>query len=421
MLPRHGCVSAPAHDVVEDVSGAGFAECAAVRIVHGTSPMAALTSHAPADLAIVPPGLITEARPTVRNAPLSKPRRSRPATPAPGDRIGVWRVERELGRGGMGSVHAVTHNGFGKRAALKLCHRAVLGPEFTPDTFLREARIVHLVNHPGVPDVFATGTYDGRPYLAMERLSGETLGQLLDTRALSPLESLELLLELCDVLASAHAAGVIHRDLKLDNAFVLDAPGTGGRHIKLLDWGVACILGEPDPMAGMIAGTLISVAPEQIAGNALTPAADIYSLGVLAFQVLLGEPPLTSQSDLELLRMHLHTTPPDPATLWPEIPRQLSTLLLAMLAKDPADRPSIAEVTRQLTCVREALRPQRRSWLANLRVIPTAPPVDVMGRPAPVIDLTRAVRVIAAARHRIVGATLAAAAAIASAAVLFGA
>ncbi len=398
-----------------------FRECATVRIVQGTSPMAALTSDAPAELSIVPPGLTSARRQTVRNAPLAKPRRTRPATPSPGDRIGVWRVERELGRGGMGSVHAVTHNGFGKRAALKLCHRSVLGPEFTPDTFLREARIVHLVNHPGVPDVFATGTYDGRPYLAMERLSGETLGQLLDARTLSPLESLEIVLELCDVLAAAHTAGVIHRDLKLDNVFVLDAPGTGGRHVKLLDWGVACILDEPDPMAGMIAGTLIAVAPEQIAGNALTPAADIYSLGVLAFQVLLGAPPFTSQSDLELLRMHLHATPPDPATLWPEIPRALSTLLLAMLAKDPADRPSIAEVTRQLTCVREALRPQRRSWLANLRVIPTTAPVDVMGRPAPVIDLTKAVRVLAAARHRIVGATLAAAAAIASAAMLFGA
>jgi len=274
--------------------------------------------------------------------------------------VGAWRVERELGRGGMGTVYAVTHIGFGKRAALKLCHRSVLGPQFTIEMFLREARIVHLVNNPSVADVFATGTYDGRPYLAMERLSGETLGALVDRQPLSKLEAIELLLELCDVLAAAHAAGVVHRDLKLDNVFVLDG-GRAGRRVKLLDWGVAHIVGEPDPMDGMIAGTLTYVAPEQIRADALTPAADVYSLAVLAWQLLLGEPPFASADDLELLRKHLVAIPPAPQLVWPEISARLATLLVAMLAKDPTGRPDLTEVTRVFAAARDELCP-RRSW-----------------------------------------------------------
>ncbi|MDQ3366777.1 MAG: serine/threonine protein kinase [Myxococcota bacterium] len=379
--------------------------------------MAVATTHAKTD-ALQPIDLALVAEHV--EAPRSR-RRTRSATVVSGDRIGVWRVERELGRGGMGAVYAVTHNGFGKRAALKLCHRSVLGPQFTPDTFLREARIVHLVNHPGVPDVFATGTFGGRPYLAMERLSGQTLGQLVDDGPMTRPESIDVLLELCEVLAAAHAAGVIHRDLKLDNVFVLDAPGAGGRHIKLLDWGVARILDEVDPMAGMIAGTLTYVAPEQIRGDALTGAADIYSLGVLAWQLLLGEPPFASASDLDLLRKHLHAPAPAPALVWPEIPPALAALLTGMLDKDPTARPSIDEVIEVLGRARTALRPQRTTWLASLRNLPAAAPFDPFGRAAPVLDLTEAIRRVAAARHGIVGGVLAAAAVVASMAMLFSA
>ena len=238
-----------------------------------------------------------------RRAPKERP--ARPAKLEPGQRVGAWRVEHELGRGGMGAVYAVTHNGFGKRAALKLCHASILGADFTAATFLREARIVHLVGHPGVCDVFATGTYDNRPYLAMERLAGVTLGALAARAELPRAAALELLIELCDVLAAAHDAGVVHRDLKLDNVFVLDELGAGGRRVKLLDWGVARILGELDPMRGMIAGTLTYVAPDQIRGDDVGPPADVYSLAVVAYQLLLDGPPFASCSDLELLQQHL--------------------------------------------------------------------------------------------------------------------
>ncbi len=322
----------------------------------GNTMTVALTS---ADLlSITPLRPVSPIRPPTAKGSLKARRRSRPATLAENSRVGPWKVERELGRGGMAAVYAVSHTRFGKRAALKIAHRSVIGPEFTPATFLREARIVHLVNHPGVPDVFATGSYDGRPYLAMERLAGETLGNVVDTGSLSRQDAISYLLELCEILDAAHSAGVVHRDLKLDNVFVQTAPGPGGRRIRLLDWGVARVLGEDDPMRGMIAGTLTYVAPEQVRGEEITPAADIYSLAVLAYHTLLGGPPFKGDHELDLIKQHLHAVPPAPASLWPEIPPQLAKLLTAMLDKDPAMRPALDEVKIVLRDASEELEPK---------------------------------------------------------------
>jgi serine/threonine protein kinase len=159
-------------------------------------------------IALAPPPLPATAR--------RHRRRSRPGTLTPGMRLGPWRIERELGRGGMATVYAAVHTRFAKRAAVKLAHREAIGPALTPEAFLREARMANLIDHPGAVEVFATGSYDGRPYLAMERLAGRSLGAVLDAGPLPRGEALGLLLELCDVLAAAHAAGVTHRDLKLD-------------------------------------------------------------------------------------------------------------------------------------------------------------------------------------------------------------
>jgi serine/threonine protein kinase len=309
--------------------------------------------------------------------PAAATARRRPTTLAPGNRIGVWRIERELGRGGMATVYAVVHTRFGKRAALKLAHSAILGPQFTPQTFLREARIANRVDHAGVPDVFATGSYAGRPYLVMERLHGCALGTRLQDGPLPREAAFDILIELCDVLEAAHAAGVIHGDLKVDNVFLLDEPGAAGRRVKLLDWGIARIAGEDDPLRGMIAGTLTYVPPEQIRGDDTTPAADVYSLGVLAYRLLLGEPPFTAADDLGLLHKHLREQPPRPRTRWPTIPAELEATLVAMLAKQPAARPALADIARALAAARRQLRSSVLGWLAPRSELPG----DVIGRP----------------------------------------
>lgn len=242
-----------------------------------------------------------------------------PLTPT----IGDWSVGFELGRGGMSTVYAVSHREFGKRAALKLSHTAK-GSGLGADQFLREARVVQLVEHPAIPDVFATGCHEGRPYLVMERLRGETLTQLMERGGLEQEHAIEILIEVCDALAAAHESGVVHCDLKLDNVFVLNAPNA--TRIKLLDWGFARALDEDDPFPGMLAGTLSCVAPERIDGT-VTPASDVYSLGVL-MQRLLKQPS-----------------------------KSLAQVMTAMVAKEPLCRPTVAEVRAALV----ATRPRRRS------------------------------------------------------------
>ena len=298
----------------------------------------------------------------------------------PGTRLGPWFVSGELGRGGMASVHAVVHTQFGKRAAVKIVHQSVLGDSYTSETFLREARIVHAVDHPGVADVFATDLHEGRAYLVMEKLAGTTLGRRVDAGPPIPrAEAIGILLELCDILRAAHAAGVVHRDLKLDNVFVLDTPYAGDRRVKLLDWGVAHVAGEDDPFRGLIAGTLTYVAPEQIRGGALTPAADIYSLAVLAYHLLCRRPPFAAQSDLALIHLHLRAEPPRASTAWPGIPSALDNLLFDMLAKDPAQRPSLDHVEEILRATLELVDRPSRSMFDTVR---ERPPLDVLGRPA---------------------------------------
>jgi serine/threonine protein kinase len=295
---------------------------------------------------------------------------------ASGARAGAWHVGREIGSGGMSTVHAACHE-LGHHAALKIVRRSVLGSTLTATTFLREAQIIRTIGHRGTAVVIGTGCHDGRPYLALERLYGTPLGALVDIGgALPPRLALDILVELCDVLDAAHARGIVHRDIKLDNVFVLDVPYARARRVKLLDWGVAHEVGKADPFCGMIAGTLSYVAPEQILGDELTPAVDVYALAVLAFRLLCGRTPFVATSDLALVEQHLRAEPPRPSSLWAEIPSELDELLVAMLAKRPVERPTLVTVRRALRKARAALAPRRTWWM------PLAPPIDVLGRPA---------------------------------------
>ena len=288
----------------------------------------------------------------------------------PGTRVAAWRITGELGRGGMARVYGVVADD-GDPAAIKIIHPELLDHKLSAETFLREARIAHAVDHPGAIDIYATGTYGGRPYMVMEQLAGVSLGHQLDhTPAMPRVDAVALLLEVCSILRAAHAAGIVHRDLKPDNVFLRDTP-VGGRRVKLLDWGVAHVAGEDDPFRGVIAGTLSYVAPEQIRGDALTPAADIYSLGVLAFRLLCRRPPFAGPTDVALLRMHLHHPAPRPCIAWPQIPPALDALIVAMLAKQPGSRPGLDAIERVLRSVYAQLAP----------VTPVTPIVDVLGRP----------------------------------------
>ena len=280
----------------------------------------------------------------------------------PGTMAGPWRVERELGRGGMGSVYAVHHDEIGKRAALKIMHSRLVTKQ-SAERMLVEARVVNQVGHPNIVDIFETGTLpDGRPYIVMERLEGVPLAVRADEGKILPDQVISILLQVCDALIAAHASGVVHRDLKLDNVFLIDNPDDPAHpKVKLLDWGIAKVITTDvkHTVDGQLVGTPQYLAPEQARGAAVSAQTDVYSLGVMAYELFLEQLPFEAETSAEIMAMHLRALPPTPSELWPDIPPTLEHLLLGMLAKCPDARPSMLTVAHTLEIVRDELEARR--------------------------------------------------------------
>ena len=272
--------------------------------------------------------------------------------------LGDWRIDARIGEGGMGIVYSALHDVIGKRAAIKVIRSEVCRNPGACDRFLQEARIVNQIGHRNIVDIFHIGQLDdGRPYLVMELLVGQTLGDRLDVGRIPALEAIDILLQICAALEAAHAAGVIHRDLKPDNVILARIHDV--QVVKLLDWGIAKIR-DPDPQADNVRGTLIGtpryIAPEQARGRPVDGCTDIYSLGAIAYEMFLESPPFTCDNVADLLAAHLAEEVPPPRDVWPDIPDELETLLLGMLAKEPEQRPSIAQVAIALHATKLELR-----------------------------------------------------------------
>jgi serine/threonine-protein kinase len=288
--------------------------------------------------------------------------RASPGDLASGARLGDWVIECKIGEGGMGQVYAAVHAVIGKRAAIKVI-RTELATPTGAERFVQEARVVNQIGHPNIVDIFHIGQLDdGRPYLVMELLRGRTLGERLGEARIPPTIAIDLLQQMCAALAAAHAHGVIHRDLKPENVFVSDTPR--GPVVKLVDWGIAKLvdtaeLGSDTPRSMTRSGTLIGtpqyLSPEQARGRGVDERTDIYSLGAIAYELFLEEPPFTADNVADLIAMHLREPVPTPSDVWPDIPRRLEALLVAMLAKLPGERPSLIEVNAALGEAREEL------------------------------------------------------------------
>lgn len=277
--------------------------------------------------------------------------RTHAPTSAPGDLIGDYRIERMLGEGGMGAVYAAVHDVIDKRVALKVLRRELCrAPEFV-QRFVKEARAVNRIGHPNIVDVFGFGrTSDGRAFLAMELLEGETLTTRLAAGPLETPEACNIGIEIAHALEAAHQAGVIHRDLKPDNVFLARLHGRSV--VKLLDFGIAKLSGDTSgTQMGAMLGTPMYIAPEQARGIQLDGRADIYALGVMLFEMLTGQPPFDSDNAIELAALHI-TEPPPVASSIRHVPRIADVMIGRMLAKDPAERPTLADVRRFLEILR---------------------------------------------------------------------
>lgn len=271
-----------------------------------------------------------------------------------GRSIGNYKIVRVLGEGGMGTVYLAEHPMIGKRVAVKMLRPDLGADPGLVSRFFQEARAVNAIGHPNIVDISDFGhTSDGIVYFVMELMEGQSLREHLTAHTSMPLDQMLLVArQICDALAAAHRAGIIHRDLKPDNIFLVKDPTTAGVRGKLFDFGVAKLLGEQEKqvghktMAGSVVGTPFYMSPEQALCHDVTAASDIYSMGVVMYEMITGRLPFHAKQLVILLNAILKQEVP---TAQPQAPAWLDRLLQRCLEKNPDDRP------RSMEAVIEAL------------------------------------------------------------------
>lgn len=263
-------------------------------------------------------------------------------------------VRQAIGRGGTGIVFRVIHNECGQSFAMKVLKSRLRDSDpHSVSRFLREARAMAKIRHPGVIQLVDTGQLpDGCPYLIMRLLEGATLADLAAGGALPIAPAVRLTREIAVALGAVHAAGVVHRDLSPGNVF-MSRHAAAYRPI-IIDFGSAWVgdadmIGVPDSPPGILVGTPHYMSPEQIAEAPLDHRTDIYSLGAILFELLDGCPPFDDYSARQILRDHLCAEPPPLDSPYGEVPSELERIVLRCLEKAPADRfQSAAELVAEL-------------------------------------------------------------------------
>jgi eukaryotic-like serine/threonine-protein kinase len=262
---------------------------------------------------------------------------------APSDVLdGKWRIERELGRGGMAAVFLAHEIALDRRVALKILDAQICADTAMVARFEREARLMAQLDHPNIVPVLAVGTHGVQPFIVMKYLEGRTLREHLKDcpNGLSDSETLAILRQLCSGLAYMHGRALVHRDIKPGNVF-LSPEG----HVTILDLGVARDLkSRPVTQAGFVLGTPEYMAPEQITGaQEVDRRSDLYSLGVLVFEMLSGRLPFDGSNALSLAERHANAAAPDLSEVAPWVSSPIGSLLKRALAKRPDDRFQSAE------------------------------------------------------------------------------
>ncbi|MBA2544400.1 MAG: serine/threonine protein kinase [Deltaproteobacteria bacterium] len=256
----------------------------------------------------------------------------------PESQIGSYRLIREIGRGGMGTVYEAQHSVLPRRAAIKIMHADLRKHPGMASRMVQEASILEDVRHPGIVRVFECNVLpDHRPWIAMELVPGESLASRLQRRKSMPADEVAALIaNVADAMASVHIRGIVHRDLKPDNLLL---PADEREFpVRVIDWGVAR-LGPHGRLTleGLTPGTPIYMAPEQAMGKGGGPACDLYALGVIAYEALTGHPPFDGRTLAEVVAMHLASEPAPLAELC-DAPSQLCALIHRLLAKQPSER-----------------------------------------------------------------------------------
>lgn len=252
---------------------------------------------------------------------------------------GRYRLIARLGAGGMSSVYLARHVVIDRLAAVKLLRAELCQDAQHRDRFLREARAVNRIQHENIIEITDFGeTPEGQAFLVMEYVPGETLLGLLTRERATPLRALDIARQVALALGRAHQMNVIHRDLKPDNVLVVPRPD-GSDHVKLVDFGIAKILDAPAlTLNNRIFGTPGYIAPEYALGGPATPRTDLYSLGVVLYELSTGRLPYDVRHQQELLLKHVTEPPVPPRQRVPDLPEALERVILKCLAKRPEER-----------------------------------------------------------------------------------
>jgi serine/threonine protein kinase len=288
---------------------------------------------------------------------------------------GRFLLESVLGSGATGVVYRATHRALGRQMAVKLLKQQFIWDERSLQRFLREAKTCSLLDHPNIVYLYDFGRGErAEPYLVMEFAEGETLHSAIRSSATMtmPVErALGIMLQVARALEHAHGRGVIHRDIKPENIVITKSEG-GDDRVKILDFGVARIVGQaPVTGHGQVTGTAEFIAPETLIGDGtVTPSVDLYAMGIIFHEAIVGRPPFTGALEV-VLHQHMHTVPPmlSERSADPEISEELDLLVARLLEKEPVMRPSAGQLVREL----ESL--QLQGWLESVE--PAAPVVEM--------------------------------------------
>ena len=282
-----------------------------------------------------------------------------------GRTVGSYRVEKLLGKGGMGCVYMGVHPGIGSRVAIKFLHPEFSHDEKIVDRFFNEARAVNVIGHDNILKILDLNvTEDHRHYFVMEFLHGRPLQALLKHNVSVPLDVAgPILLQICEALEAAHKRGIVHRDLKPDNVYLITMKGKKN-FVKVVDFGIARMTDDAGistgkTQTGMVMGTPAYMSPEQGSGasNKIDGRSDVYSLGVMMFQLATGRLPFPGSNFGEVLIGHLQVPPPPPRSLNPLVPEAYEPLILKCLQKKQEDRyASMKELKHAIEACMDQLR-----------------------------------------------------------------
>ncbi len=259
-----------------------------------------------------------------------------------GRHIGPYRIEKELGSGGMGVVYLAFDERLRRRVAIKSIHTGREISQERRKRLIREARAAARLNHPAIASVYDILQQEGRDFIVMEYVEGKTLTTLMGKQPMDVARAVDLARQIAEGLHAAHSQGIVHRDLKTENIIV-----TREGRVKILDFGLAKNLEPEDGEVtltadGVVMGTSSAMSPEQAMGREVDARSDLFSLGTLLYTMVTGRHPFQGASPLETMRRVARHNPPPPSQLNPEVPEELSLIVENLLEKNPKNRPASA-------------------------------------------------------------------------------